>query len=72
MIKFIGIAEMKGEEIIPREIDKGLFFSSQVIGDFDFFTLTNSNHLLCTERVKKFCEESNFENVCFLEVGDII
>ena len=72
MIKFIGIAEMKGEEIIPREIDKGLFFSSQVLGDFDFFTLTNSNHLLCTERVKKFCEESNFENVCFLEVGDII
>ncbi|WP_373153659.1 MULTISPECIES: imm11 family protein [Bacteroidaceae] len=72
MIKFIGVAELRGDVIIPREQGKGLFFSSDVIGDFDFFTLTNSGFLLCTERVKEFCENNNFENVAFLEMGEII
>ena len=51
---------------------QGLFFSSDVIGDFDFFTLINSGFLLCTERVKEFCENNNYENVAFLEMGEII
>lgn len=72
MIKFIGVAELRGNLVIPREQGKGLFFSSDVIGDFDFFTLTNSGFLLCTERVKEFCENNNYENVAFLEMGEII
>lgn len=72
MIKFIGVAELRGNLVIPREQGKGLFFSSDVIGNFDFFTLTNSGFLLCTERVKEFCENNHFENIVFLEVGEII
>jgi len=72
MIRFDGIAELRGDLIIPREENKGIFFSSKTIEGFDFFTLTNSGHLLCTERVKQFCEKSNYKNIIFLEVGEII
>ena len=30
---------MKGDIIIPREEGKGIFFSKEVVGDYDFFTL---------------------------------
>lgn len=70
--KIEGIAELRGNIVIPREKDKGLFFSSKIVSDYDFFTITNSNFLLCTERVKNFCEEQKYENVVFLEVGDIL
>lgn len=72
MIKFIGVAELRGNLVIPREQGKGLFFSSDVIGDVDFFSLTNSGFLLCTERVKAFCENNHYDNVVFLEVGEIV
>jgi hypothetical protein len=67
-----GVAELRGNLIIPREKNKGLFFSSAVVSSYDFFTLANSNLLLCTERVKKLCEEQKYENVVFLEYGDIV
>lgn len=72
IIKIEGVSELRGNLIIPREEGRGLFFSSEVVGDYDFFSLKNSGFLLCTERVKKFCEEKNYENVIFLEAGDII
>ena len=71
-IEFIGVSELKGEEIIPREKDKGIFFDKEVINSYDFFTLQNTNLLLCTERVKEFCEDKAFNNIIFLEMGDII
>lgn len=68
-----GVAFQKGGEIIPREEGKGLFFSPEAVGDFDFFTIKEMNLLLlCTERVKLFCEKQNFSNVLFLEMGEII
>lgn len=70
--EIIGVAELRGNLVIPREQGKGLFFSSDVIGDFDLFTLINSGFLLCTERVKEFCENNNYGNVAFLEMGEII
>ena len=70
--KMEGVAELRGNLIIPREESKGLFFSSEIVFSYDFFTITNSNVLLCTERVKKFCEEQKYENIVFLEYGDII
>jgi hypothetical protein len=72
MITFEGVAELRGSLIVPREQGKGLFFSSKIVSNYDFFTLTNSGHLLCTERVKEFCITNNYENVVFLEVGDIL
>ena len=48
-----GVAEFRGGVIITREVGKGLFFSSDIIGDFDIFSLTNSGFLLCTKRVKR-------------------
>ena len=38
-VRLIGGAEMKGDIIIPREEGKGIFFSKEVVGDYDFFTL---------------------------------
>ena len=72
MIKFIGVAELRGNLVIPRKQGEGLFFCSDIVGNYDFFTLTNSGLLLCTERVKEFCENQNYENVVFLEMGEII
>jgi hypothetical protein len=72
MIKFEGVAEFRGDLIIPREEGRGVFFSSKVVFGYDFFNLTNSSHLLCTENVKQFCEEQKYENVAFLEFGDIV
>ena len=63
---------MNGGIIIPREEGKGIFFSKQVVGNYDFFTLKGSGHSFCTERVKAFCEAQGYENVVFLEKGDII
>ena len=71
-IEFIGVSKLKGEEIIPREKGKGIFFDKEVINNYDFFTLQNTNLLLCTERVKEFCEDKAFNNIIFLEMGDII
>lgn len=48
-----GVAEFRGRVIITREVGKGLFFSSDIIGDLDIFSLTNSGFLLCIERVKR-------------------
>lgn len=70
--EMIGVAELRGGGIIPREQGKGLFFDSDVVGNLDIFSLTNSGFLLCTERVKEFCENQGYKNVVFLEMGEII
>lgn len=72
IVNLSGIAEKRGGIIIPREQGKGLFFSSNLVINYKFFSLKNSAFLLCTERVKEFCENNNFKNVVFLEMGDIV
>lgn len=67
-----GISEMRGSLIIPRIKEKGFFFSKDEVLKFDFFKPINSNFLLCTEKVKIFCEKQGYSNVVFLEVGDLI
>ena len=66
-----GISKQQGNLIIPREKDKGFFFDKASVKS-DFFKPTNTDFFLCTERVKEFCEEQKYENVLFLEVGDIV
>ena len=70
--EFVGVADLRGDILIPREEGKGIFFSKEVVGDYDFFTLKGSGLELCTERVKAFCEAQGYENVVFLEMGEII
>ncbi|WP_454948927.1 hypothetical protein [Capnocytophaga leadbetteri] len=70
--EFVGVADLRGDILIPREEGKGIFFSKEVVGDYDFFTLKGSGLQLCTERVKTFCEAQGYENVVFLEMGDIV
>ena len=70
--EFVGVADLRGDILIPREEGKGIFFSKEVVGDYDFFTLKGSGLQLCTERVKTFCETQGYENVVFLEKGEII
>ena len=72
IVNLSGIAEIRGGIVIPREQGTGLFFSSNLVSNYDFFSLKNSGFLLCTERVKEFCENNNFKNVVFLEMGDIV
>jgi len=72
MVKFEGIAEFRGDLIIPRVNGKGLYFRKEELSGCNFFTLRSSSHLLCTENVKRFCEENNYENVVFLEVGETV
>ena len=75
-IKYIhkveGIAELRGNLLIEREEGKGFFFSKSDLSGYDFFKPENSNYLFCTEEVKKFCEEQNYSNVAFLDVGDAV
>ena len=70
--EFVGVADLRGDILIPREEGKGIFFSKEVVGDYDFFTLKGSGLELCTQRVKAFCEAQGYENVVFLEMGDIV
>ena len=74
-VKFIkeinGISKQRGNLIIPREKDKGFFFDKADVKS-DFFKPTNTNFILCTERVKEFCKKQKYENVIFLEVGNIV
>jgi len=70
--EFVGVADLRGDILIPREEGKGIFFSKEVVGDYDFFTLKGSGLQLCTERVKTFCEAQGYENVVFLEKGEIV
>lgn len=72
IVNLSGIAEIRGGIVIPREQGNELFFSSNLVSNYDFFSLKNSAFLLCTERVKDFCENNNFKNVVFLEMGDIV
>lgn len=68
----IGSAKVHGNNIIPREKGKGLFFSQKDIGDYDFFKPMNAFFLLCTEKVKEFIEDKQYSNIIFLEIGEIV
>ena len=70
--KIIGSAELKGDIIVPREQDKGLFFSKQDVSNFDFFKPKGTKLLLCNENVKKYIERKEYTNFYFLEIGEII
>lgn len=70
--EIIGSAKVHGDNIIPREKDKGLFFSEKDVGDYSFFKPMNAFFLLCTEAVKEYVEKKQYSNIHFLEVGDIV
>lgn len=67
-----GISQQKGNVITPIEEGKGLFFSKKEVEGVDMFRLKDTNILLCTEKVKYFCEEKEYNNVVFLEYGKVI
>lgn len=39
IVNLSGIAEIRGGIVIPREQEKGLFFSSNLVSNYDFFLL---------------------------------
>ena len=69
-----GIAELRGENMISREANKGIYFSKEDIGHFDFFRpiLSPTNWIFCTETIKKYIENRKFSNVFFLDAGNIV
>ncbi len=70
--ELIGVADLRGDILIPRKEGKGIFFSKEVVRNYDFFTLKGSGLELCTEKVKTFCEVQGYENVVFLEMGEVV
>jgi hypothetical protein len=70
--EIIGSAKVHGDNIIPREKGKGLFFNQKDIGDYAFFKPMSTFFLLCTEAVKEYVENKQYSNILFLEVGEII
>lgn len=70
--EIIGSAKVHGDNIIPRETNKGLFFCEKDVGEYSFFKPMNSSFLLCTEVVKEYIEKKQYSNILFLEVGDIV
>ncbi len=70
--RIVGGSEIYKGSVIPREKDKGLFFDKKEVGDYDFFKPKNTFFLLCTETAKKYVEEKQYSNICFLEIGDVV
>jgi len=70
--EIIGSARVHGDDIIPRETGKGLFFDQEKVCNNDFFKPAGTFFLLCTETVKRYIQDRKYSNVLFLEVGDIV
>jgi hypothetical protein len=69
---FEGIAEKDMDATIPRTPGKGLFFAQKDLQGADFFRPKYTGLILCTDLAKKFIEERQYNNVEFLEVGEIL
>ena len=70
--EIIGAETLKGDNIIPREAGKGIFFKAEDIGGYNFFKPIAYPFLLCTEEVKFYIQEQGYSNIIFLEIGDVI
>ena len=70
--EIIGAETLKGDNIIPREAGKGIFFKAEDIGGYNFFKPIAYPFLLCTEEVKFYVQEQKYSNIIFLEIGDVI
>lgn len=70
--EIIGAEILKGDNIIPREAGKGIFFKAEDIGGYNFFKPIAYPFLLCTEEVKFYIQEQGYSNIIFLEIGDVI
>lgn len=55
-----------------RQPGCGFFFSTDAVGDRDIFRPRHMGFNLCTDRVREFVLSRNWNNVEFLEVGDVI
>ena len=67
------MSELKGEEIIPREKGKGIFFDKEVINSYDFLHFTEYKSIIMHRTCKRnFVRINAFNNIIFLEMGDII
>jgi hypothetical protein len=69
---FEGIAEKDMGATIPRKPGKGLFFAQKDLQGADFFRPRYTGFILCTDLAKKLMEERQYNNIEFLEVGEIL
>ena len=57
--------------ISPRKKGKGVFVSSELITEVDFFRIHETPHMMyCTEKGKKVIESNGYTNVLFIEMGE--
>jgi hypothetical protein len=70
--KIIGVAQMKGDELIPRIPGHGMFVERRFLAENDIFCPKFMGWTLCTGVVKEYVESRGFSNVNFLEVGELI
>lgn len=58
---------------VAREPGKGIFVRSEELGDVDFFRVNEfDGWVMCTNRAKEFIEHRGFQNIDFLEMGDVL
>jgi hypothetical protein len=70
--EFAGIELKNSSHHAPRQAGKGLFFRKRDLGGADFFRPTHTGFKLCTDRAKDFILSKGWNNIEFLEVGDIL
>jgi hypothetical protein len=70
--EFVGIEEKNSARHTRRQPGKGFFFSHQALAGRDFFCPKHTGFNLCTDRAKEFILSRGWNNIEFLEVGDIL
>lgn len=70
--EFRGIERFAGLKHTPREPGKGFFFRKSDVREVDFFTPKHTGYRICTDRAKDYILNRGFNNVQFLEVGDLL
>jgi len=61
------------EVYAPRQVGKGIYVHQEDLQGADIFRLFElPGWILCTEEIKVLVEDQKFNNVSFLEVGDLL
>jgi hypothetical protein len=70
--EFEGIEEKNSAYHKARQPGMGFFFEKSALRGVDFFRPKHTGFTFCTDRAKNFMEKREYQNVEFMEVGDLI
>jgi hypothetical protein len=70
--EFVGVAERIGEDVEPRQPNCGFFVSQDEMKQCDIFRPHWTGLTLCTDAFKGFVEARGWNNITFLDQGEIL